>query len=88
MANTQPKPETRTIAQFTGFHGTTRILTKADQNRIVGVESGIGKEDLVWQPGNSKLDVTDAHEEVLAYLKSDSEFKLTSVEVTPEAPTS
>ena len=82
---TPAKPETRTVAHFVGFHGTTRILTVADQNQIAGVEKGVGKEDLVWPAGNAKLDVTDVHPAVLDYLKSDDEFKVGSVEVTPEA---
>jgi hypothetical protein len=82
---TTPKSETRQIAQFVGFHGTRRIITKADQDRLVGVPSGVGKEDLVWEPGNSKLDVTDVHPDVLEYLQHDEEFKVKSVEVTPDA---
>lgn len=86
MANSPaPKTETRQIAKFVGFHGTRRILTKADQNGIVGVDSGIGKEDLIWEPGNSKLDVTDVHPDVLDYLNGDEEFQVRSVEVTPDA---
>lgn len=87
MATSTPaaKPETRTVAQFVGFHGTRRILTVDDQNKLAGVEKGVGSADLIWEPGNSKLDVTDVHPEVLAYLKSDEEFKVTSVEVTPDA---
>lgn len=85
MATPKPATETRTIAKFTGFHGTRRVIAKADQDRIVGVASGVGKEDLIWEPGNSKLDVTDVHPDVLEYLKTDGEFKLSTVEVTTEA---
>lgn len=89
MANSPAsKPETRQIAKFVGFHGTRRIITKADQDKLVGVSNGAGKEDLVWEPGNTKLDVTDVHPDVLDYMKSDDEFQVRAVEVTPEAPTS
>lgn len=90
MASTPKAPATRTIAQYTGFHGTRRIISKADQNNLVGVASGVGKEDLIWEPGNTKLDVTDVHPDVLEYLRTDGEFKLREVEVseesTPETP--
>lgn len=85
MAAPKTETQTRTIAQFVGFHGTTRIITKDDQNRLAGVTSGVGKEDLVWPAGNSKLDVTDVPADTLEYLKGDEEFKLSTVEVTPEA---
>ncbi len=73
----------RTVAQFIGHVGTERIITKEDQDRIVGTK-GVAKKDLVWAPGNSKLDVTDVDEDVLAYLKTDDEFKLREVEVSSE----
>lgn len=85
MAETKPKTETRIVAKFVGNHATIRVLTKADQNSIVGVDTGVGKEDLVWPINNGKLDVTDVHPDVLDYLRSDDEFKVTSVEVTPDA---
>lgn len=83
-----PSPVIRTVAKFTGFHGTRRVLTKADQDKIAGVDKGVGKEDLVWEPGNSKLDVTDVHPDVLDYIKSDAEFSVRAVEVTPDEPAS
>lgn len=71
----------RTVAQFVGFAGTQRVLTKDDQNQIAGVDRGVGREDLVWEPGNTKIDVTDVHEDVVAYLKGSDEFKVREVEV-------
>jgi hypothetical protein len=88
MAASKPQAETRTVAKFTGFHGTRRVISVADQNKLVGVESGVGKEDLIWEPGNSKIDVTNVHPDVLEHLRHDSEFRVSTVEVTPEAPTS
>ena len=68
-----------TVVQFVGHPGTERIITKADQDRLIGVK-GVAKEDLVWAPGNTKIEV-DVDEEVLAYLKSDEEFKVRELEV-------
>lgn len=86
MAEQKSKtPATRTVAQFTGFHGAQRILTRADQNAIAGVTSGVGTADLVWGVNNGKLDVTDVHPDVLEYLKSDPEFKITEVAVSEES---
>ena len=81
-AKVETAAETRLVAQFVGFHGTVRELTVADQNAIAGVDSGVGKKDLVWPINNGKLDVTDEHPDVIEYLKSDPEFKVKSVEVT------
>lgn len=78
-----PATTTRQIAQFVGSVGTKRIITKAHQDDLIGAK-GVAKEDLVWEPGNKKVDVTDAHEDVLTYLKSDSEFKVRAVEVPAE----
>lgn len=78
-------PQTRIVAQYKGFHGTVRTLTKADQNALAGVNSGVGKEDLVWPINNGKLDVTDVHPSVLEYLRSDPKFSVSEVEVTPES---
>ena len=82
-ANT-PATKVHTVAQFVGHAGTERILTKKDQDGLIGVP-GVAKTDLVWPVGNTKLDVTDVHEEVLNYLKSDEEFKLREVEVPAES---
>jgi hypothetical protein len=79
MANT-PAPTKATVAQFIGHAGTERILTKKDQDRLIGVD-GAATKDLVWAPGNTKLNVSDAHEDVIAYLKSDDEFAVKTVEV-------
>ncbi|QPX62565.1 hypothetical protein SEA_WOLLYPOG_12 [Arthrobacter phage Wollypog] len=75
-----PAGSTRVVAQFVGHAGTERIITKKDQDRLIGTD-GVAKRDLVWAPGNSKLDVTDVDEDVIAYLKSDEEFKLREIEV-------
>lgn len=88
------KKSIRKIAQYNGFYGIQRVLTKADQNAIAGVKSGIGKEDLVWATNNGKLDVTDVHPEVLSYIESATdEWTVRDVEVdaeesTPTAPAS
>lgn len=74
------KTEIRTIAQFTGHAGVERTLTRANQDSIVGTK-GAGTRDLVWKPGNSKLDVTDVAEDVIAYLKGDPKFSVKEVEV-------
>ena len=76
-----PNNETHTLAEFIGHPGTTRILTKEDQNGLVGGLK-IAKEDLVWPArSHAKLDVTEVHEAVLEYLNEDPEFKITTVEV-------
>jgi hypothetical protein len=73
------KTVTHTVVKFVGSAGTRRVITKADQDRLIGVK-GVATKDLVWEQGNTKLDVTGAHEEVLEYFKTDSEFKVTHVE--------
>jgi hypothetical protein len=70
---------TKTVAQFVGHVGTRRIITKEDQDAIIGVK-GVATEDLVWEPGNTKIDVSNVDEEVLAYLKGDENFKLRTVQ--------
>jgi hypothetical protein len=86
MANTpEVKPTTtaksdHTIAKFVGHSGTRRVITAADQDGIIGVK-GAAKNDLVWEPGNTKLDVTEAHAEVIDYLKSDPAFQVRTVTV-------
>lgn len=84
-AASAPAANTRQIAQFVGHVGTRRIITKKDQDALVGV-NGIATDDLVWEPGNKKVDVTDVHEDVLAYLKGDAEFKIRAVEAPAEKP--
>lgn len=79
-ANTTPKTTTHTVAKFVGHAGTERIIAKADQDRLIGVD-GVATKDLVWAPGNSSVDVTDVDEAILDYLKSDEEFKLRTVTV-------
>lgn len=79
--NTPAKTNIRTVAQYKGGMFTERIITKKDQDKLVGTE-GIGKVDLVWPAGaNSKLDITDVHEDVLDYIKKDPEFSVKEVEV-------
>lgn len=68
-----------TVAKFVGHVGTERIITKKDQDNLIGVP-GVATADLVWPKGNSQIDVTDVHEDVLEYLKGDDEFKLKTVE--------
>lgn len=82
------KKSTRKIAQYKGFYGSRRLLTVADQNAIVGVKSGVGKEDLVWERNNGKLDVTDVHPEVLAHIEgATDEWTVREVEVDAEEST-
>lgn len=85
-ASEAPAGTKRTIAQYTGHHGTRRVISKADQDAIVGVK-GIGKEDLVWPAahGPRNVDVTDVDEAVLEYLKTDGDFKFREVEVPAES---
>lgn len=76
----KPATTTHMVAQFTGSPGTRRIITKKDQDRLIGVD-GVAEKDLIWEPGgNTKVDVTNVHEDVLEYLKQDSRFKLKEVE--------
>lgn len=79
MTAAKAKTETRTIAQFTGHAGVERVLTRANQNEIVG--AAVATRDLVWKPGNKKVDVTEAHEDVITYLKEDPRFDVKDVEV-------
>lgn len=75
----------RTLASFVGHEGTTRIISKSDQDFLIGVP-GIATEDLVWEAGSKKkIDITDTHEDVQEYLRKDAEFKLSTVEVPAEA---
>lgn len=78
-----PATKTHTVAKFVGHAGTERVLTKADQDGLIGVK-GVATKDLVWPKGNSQLDVTDADEAVLEYLKVDEEFTLKTVEAPAE----
>lgn len=80
MSAAKAKTETRIIAQFTGHAGVRRVLTRANQNKIVGTD-GAGTRDLVWEPGNAKVDVTDVAEDVLTYLRNDPKFSVKEVEV-------
>lgn len=74
------KSTTRIIAEFKGHSGTRRVLTVADQNRIVG--AAVATKELAWEPGlKSKLDVTEAPADVIEYLKGDPKFALAEVEV-------
>lgn len=77
-----PKTTEHTVVQFVGHVGTRRVISKEDQDALLSVK-GVGKHDLVWEAGNGKLDVTDLglHEDVLAYLNSDPEFKVKTVSV-------
>lgn len=68
------------VVRFVGHSGTKRIITKSDQDRLIGVP-GAAKADLVWEPGNTKIDATEAHEEVIAYLKGDPAFQVKTVVV-------
>lgn len=77
---TSKTTKTHTIAKFTGHSGTRRILTKANQDDIIGVK-GVATQDLIWEPGNKKVDVTDVNEEVIAALKADGNFTFRTVEV-------
>lgn len=79
---TEEAPKTiRTVAQFTGHAGTRRIIDKKAQDSLTGVK-GSSKEDLVWEAGNRKVDVTDVQPDVLEYLEKSDEFKITKVEVS------
>ncbi len=75
------KTTSHTVVQFTGHVGTRRVISKKDQDRIVGVD-GVAQHELVWEPGNAKLVVTDynLHEDVVDYLKHDGEFRFTTVD--------
>jgi hypothetical protein len=79
-----PAATVHQVAQFVGHVGTKRVITKKDQDKLIGVP-GVAKEDLVWEAGNRKVNVTDVHEDVLSYLKDSDEFKVRSVEA-PAAP--
>jgi len=80
-----PAATTRVLAAFTGHEGTTRIIRKQDQDFLIGVD-GIATEDLVWEAGSGrKVDVTNTHEEVQAYLRKSPDFRVTTVEVPAEA---
>lgn len=79
--------KTHTIAKFVGHSGTRRVISKADQDKLIGV-NGAAKTDLVWEKGNRKVDVTDVHEDVLEYLKGDSEFRLSHAEVPVDSAAS
>ena len=80
-----PTTETRTLAQWVGHAGTTRVISKDDQNFIVGAK--VAKRDLRWEAGSrAKVDVTDVHEDVLTYLdKEEDDIKLSTVEVPLES---
>lgn len=80
----KPTTEVRTIAQFTGHAGVKRVLTRANQDKIIG-SSGVATKDLVWEPGNSKVDVTGVAEDVIAYLKDDAKFSVKEIEVAVPA---
>lgn len=84
MAAGKAKTETRTIAQYTGHAGVRRVLTRSNQDTIVGA-SGAGTRDLVWEPGNAKLDVSDVAADVIEYLKGDPKFSVKEVEVAVDA---
>lgn len=77
------KTETRTVAQFVGHAGVERVLTRSDQNKIVG--AAVATRDLVWKPGNTKVDVTDAAEDVIEYLKGDPKFAVKEIEVPADS---
>lgn len=68
------------VAKFVGGIYTRRIISKKDQDKLIGV-SGIATEDLIWEKGgNAKVDITNAHEEVIAYLRKDDSFRVSEVE--------
>lgn len=73
----------RTVAQYTGHAGTRRIISSKDQGTILGVKEKVG-EDLIWEPGNTKLDVTEVNHLVVDYLKKSGEFKVSEIEVDVE----
>lgn len=78
-------PAKRTLATFTGHEGTTRIISKKDQDFLIGLD-GIATEDLVWEAGSKKkVDITDTHEEVQEYLRKSPDFRVSTVEVPTEA---
>lgn len=78
----EPLPSKHIVAQYIGHSGTVRIIDKKSQDSLIGVP-GVATRDLIWQRPNGKLDVTDVHEEVLAYLKRDPKFKVTTVDGPP-----
>lgn len=78
---TATKGGVRVVAEHVGGIFTERILTKKDQDKLVGTD-GVGIKDLVWPAGsNSKLDITDVHEDVLDYIKKSDEWRVREVEV-------
>lgn len=83
MSAAKPKTTTAIIAQFVGHAGVKRVLTRANQNDIVGAP--VATRDLIWEAGNKKVDVTDAPEDVIEYLKNDHKFSVKEVEVPVEA---
>lgn len=73
--------QTHTVVEHVGGIYTERILTKKDQDKLIGVD-GVAEKDLVWTAGHGvKLDVTGVHEEVLQYMKSNEDFRVREVEV-------
>ena len=80
MSATKGKTEVRVIAKYVGHAGVQRVLTRKNQDALIGSE-GVATEDLVWAPGNRKLDVTGAQDAVLDYLRSDEKFSVEEIEV-------
>lgn len=80
MAAQKTRKVKKTIAQFTGHWGTRRVITAKDQGSILGVDEKVGT-DLIWEKGNSKVDVTDVHPDVVEHLKKDKSFKVSETEV-------
>lgn len=80
MADKKTTTEKHIVAQYTGHSGTRRIITASDQGTILGVKGKVG-EDLVWEPGNSRIDVTDVNHLVVDHLKKSDEFKVQEIEI-------
>lgn len=76
------------VAKFVGGIHTRRVISKKDQDQLIGV-AGVAQQDLVWEPGaGTKVDVTEVHEDVLEYLKKSPSFKISEVEAPVQPPAS
>lgn len=68
--------ESKRTAKFTGFHGTTRVISATDLERA-GIDEAALKDfkTLEWSPANNHtVDVSGLDESIIELLKRDNEL--------------